>query len=183
MTATMDPGTPEQPTSGRAATTTGATGATSTGATGAAGEAAAAGAPPPPRSLLRIEIAGRTIWQVIGAILLTIALLRMARAASGLLSMVALAFFFSLALDPAVRWLHNRYGWRRGAAVGVIYMAGLVFIAVLVFILVPAIGQLADRVAENGDEWVARLNAWTSENLGVPLDRDVGTAVSGAGEE
>src|SRR5690606_2773008 len=31
--------------------------------------------------------------------------------------------------------------------------------------------------------WIARLNSWTSENLGVPLDRDVAGAVSGAGEQ
>ncbi|HSK97653.1 MAG TPA: AI-2E family transporter [Euzebyales bacterium] len=133
--------------------------------------------------MLRIEIAGQTIWQVIGAILLTIVLLRAASAASGLLSRVALAFFFSLALDPAVRWLRNRYGWRRGAAVGVIYLAGVLFIAFLVFILVPAIGQLADRIAQHGDEWIARLDAWSSENLGVPLDERLGAGVASAGEE
>lgn len=49
------------------------------------GAGAAAG---PGRSVLRIEVAGRTIWQVIGAILLTLLLLRVAASASGLLSMV-----------------------------------------------------------------------------------------------
>ena len=147
----------------------------------ATGGAAAPGQPA--GTALRVEIGGRTVWRVIGAILLTMVLLNLGRAASGLLTMVALAFFFSLALDPAVRWLHNRYGWRRGAAVGVIYLAGITFLAFLVYILVPAIGQLAARVAENGDEWLARLNAWTNENLGIPLNRDVGAAVSGAGEE
>jgi predicted PurR-regulated permease PerM len=133
--------------------------------------------------VLRVEVAGRTIWQVIGAILLTTALLGAARAASGLLTMVALSFFLSLALDPAVRSLRARYGWRRGAAVGVIYVAGLVFISFLVYILVPAIGQLAARVADSGDEWVAQLNAWTSQNLRFPIDGDVGTGVVGAGEQ
>lgn len=136
----------------------------------------------PASSVLRVEVAGRTIWQVIGAILLTMALLGAARAASGLLTMVALSFFLSLALDPAVRSLRTRYGWRRGAAVGVIYVAGLAFISFLVYILVPAIGQLAARVADNGDEWVAQLNAWTSQNLRFPIDGDVGAGVVGAGE-
>jgi predicted PurR-regulated permease PerM len=134
-------------------------------------------------SVLRVEVASKTIWQVIGAILLTMAMLGAARAASGLLTMVALSFFLSLALDPAVRSLHARYGWRRGAAVGVIYLAGLVFISFLVYILVPAIGQLAARVADSGDEWIARLNAWTSQNLRFPLDDDVGAGVVGAGEQ
>src|SRR6056297_708788 len=80
---------------------------------------------PPLQQVLRIEIAASTIWRTIGAILLTVVLLRAGSAARGLLSRVALAFFFSLALDPAVRWLHHRYRWRRGAAVAVIYLAGV----------------------------------------------------------
>jgi predicted PurR-regulated permease PerM len=137
----------------------------------------------PATTQLYVELTGRTIWRVIGAILLTAVLLNVGRAASGLLAMIALAFFFSLALDPAVGRLHDRFGWRRGAAVGVIYAAGVAFLVFLIYILVPAIGQLAERIAENGDEWIAQLNAWTSENLGFPLDDGIGAAVSDAGEE
>jgi len=140
-------------------------------------------AAPPTTAVTRVEIAGRTVWQVIGAILLTIVLVNAARAAAGLLTMVALSFFFSLALDPAVRWLHDRTGWRRGAAVGVIYAAALLFTTFMVFIIVPAIGQLAARIAENGDEWIARVNRWTSENLGFPLNEGVSGGVVGAGEQ
>jgi predicted PurR-regulated permease PerM len=122
--------------------------------------------------VLRIEIGGRTIWQVIGAILATLALLRAAGAARSLLSMVALSFFFSLALDPAVRWLRGRYGWRRGAAVGVIYLAGMAFVAFMIFVLVPAIQTLADTVAERADVWLANLNAWTNDRLGFPVTTD-----------
>lgn len=142
-------------------------------------EVPAAAGPPGARSILRIEIAGRTIWQVIGAILLTLVLLRMAAAARGLLGMVALAFFFSLAMDPAVRWLHRRYGWRRGAAVGVIYLLGLAFLVFLVFVLVPAIETLAAVVAEDGATWVQQLNEWTSETFGFPIATD--EVASGAG--
>lgn len=141
--------------------------------------------------VLRIEITARTTWQVIGAILLTLVLIRAGNAARGLLSMVAISFFFSLALDPAVRWLHRRYGWRRGAAVGVIYLAGALFLLLMVFVLIPAIGELGARISENGAEWVAQLNAWTTETFGFPLASDavtdqasgVGDAVSGFGAE
>jgi predicted PurR-regulated permease PerM len=144
------------------------------------------GIPPPgheTRTVMRIEVAGRTIWQTIGAILATILLLGAADAASTLLAMVALSFFFSLALDPAVRWLVERYAWRRGAAVGVIYVAGALFLVALVFVLVPAIGTLADVIAESGDEWVASLNAWTSSTFGFPLaDDSVASGTAAAGE-
>lgn len=135
------------------------------------------------RSPLRIEIAGKTIWQVIGAILLTIVIVRAAVAASGLLSLVALSFFFSLALDPAVRALHRRRGWRRGAAVGVIYLAGAAFVTFLIFILLPAIEELAIRIAQNGDDWIAQLNVWTSDTFGVPVSEGFGEGIANAGIE
>ncbi|HSG91817.1 MAG TPA: AI-2E family transporter, partial [Pseudomonadales bacterium] len=119
---------------------------------------------------LRIEISSTTIWQVIGAVAVTLLAVRMASAARGLLTLVALAFFFSLALEPAVRRLTARFGWRRGAAVGVIYGLGVAALVFLVFILVPSIAQLADRIAEDGAQWVADLNAWSRDTLGLPLD-------------
>ncbi len=119
---------------------------------------------------LRIEISSTTIWQVIGAVAVTLLAVRMASAARGLLTLVALAFFFSLALEPAVRRLTTRFGWRRGAAVGAIYGIGIALLVFLVFILVPSIAQLADRIAEDGAEWIANLNAWSSDTLGLPLE-------------
>jgi predicted PurR-regulated permease PerM len=144
--------------------------------------AAAATAPSDPRTV-RVSIDGRSVWQVIGAILLTVVLLRAASAASGLLAMVGLSFFFSLALDPAVRQLVDRFGWRRGAAVGVIYLAGVVFIVFMVYILVPAIAELANRIATNGDEWISQLNTFTQETFGFPIDEAIGQQITGAGEE
>jgi predicted PurR-regulated permease PerM len=123
-------------------------------------------------TVLRIEIAGKTMWQVVGVILATLVLLGMASAARGLMSMLALSFFFSLALDPAVRWLRGRYGWRRGAAVGVIYVAGIAFVVFLVFVLVPAIQTLADTISTSGEEWLARLNQWTNDTFGFPATSD-----------
>ena len=128
------------------------------------------GAEPRTAQTLRIEISSTTIWQVIGAIAVTLLAVRMARAASGLLTLVALAFFFSLALEPAVRRLTERFAWRRGAAVGVIYGIGVAMLVFLVFILVPSIAQLADRIAEDGAEWVASLNQWSQDTLGLPLE-------------
>lgn len=150
---------------------------------GPATEDAAAQSPDERPSSMRIEIASTTIWQVIGAILLTLVLLRAAAAASGLLSIIALSFFFSLALDPGVRALHRRYDWRRGAAVGVIYLAGALFVAFMLFILLPAIQELATRIAQNGDEWIANLNAWTSETFGFPVGEGLGEGIQRTGVE
>ena len=65
----------------------------------------------------RIEIAGKTIWQVIGAILITLVLLWALVQARSLVSMLILSLFFANALLPATNALVRRYSWRRGAAV------------------------------------------------------------------
>ena len=64
--------------------------------------------------VLRIRIDSRSIWQVIGAVLLTLGGLWAMRQMRSLLWMLILSFFFSLALQPGVNWLVQKYGWRRG---------------------------------------------------------------------
>jgi predicted PurR-regulated permease PerM len=132
---------------------------------------------------VRVELSTRSIWQVIGAVLTTVALLAAAGAARSLLGMIAISFFFSLAMEPAVRRLHDGRGWRRGAAVGAIYAAVIAVLVLFVFVLVPAVQILADTVAERGAEWVAELDSFTAERFGVPIDSSaVGEGVSGTGE-
>lgn len=115
----------------------------------------------------RIEIDGKIIWQVIGAVLLTLVLLWAFRQASTIVAMVAIAFFFSLALDPGVRWLVGRYGWRRGSATGVIYLMGALFVIVMIVILIPSIGELARVIGDKGAEWIATLQTWLADTFGL----------------
>ncbi len=122
-----------------------------------------------PGNVLEVRISGRTIWQVIGAILLTLALLWTVNAAWGVVSMVLISFFFSLALDPAVRSLTSRYGWRRGSAVGVIYVAGFLFAAFMIAVLIPAIAELARAIGENGQEWLNTIDEQLEDWFGVEV--------------
>lgn len=133
--------------------------------------------------VLRVEISGRTIWQAIGAVLLTLVLIRAAIAMRPVLFLVAMAFFFSLALDPAVSALATSRGWRRGAAVGVVYLTGFAVVVFLVALLIPAIGTLADVVSTRAEDWIASLNAWTMDNLGFAATSPAAAAdVSVAGD-
>jgi predicted PurR-regulated permease PerM len=124
---------------------------------------------PPLEPLTRIEVDGRIIWQAIGAVLLTLFMIWAVRQASGLVSMVAIAFFFSLALNPGVRWLVDRYGWRRGSATGVIYVFGAIFVVLMVVIMIPSIAQLARVIGEQGAQWVSQFESWASETFGISL--------------
>jgi predicted PurR-regulated permease PerM len=122
------------------------------------------------RAVLQVEVTARTIWQAIAAVLATLALLWAASRTSTLLTMLAIALFFSLAMEPAVRRLHTHRGWHRGAAVGIIYFAAIALLVFFVFVLIPAIRILGDAVSDNAGAWVANLSELTTETLGLPLD-------------
>ncbi len=122
---------------------------------------------------------------VIGAILATLFALAMVRSASHLLGLVAFSFFLSLALQPLVMRIVHRFGWRRGAAVGVIYAAGLVGVVLLVAILIPAIVTLAESIQKNASEWIQSADDWLKDVFGLSFNSgsvgdatgDLGTAV------
>ena len=78
--------------------------------------------------VFRIEITRRTIWQVIIAVLIALIGVWTFQQARHLIGMLIISAFFALALEPAVTYLHRKRGWKRGAAVGVIYLAGFVFV-------------------------------------------------------
>jgi predicted PurR-regulated permease PerM len=118
---------------------------------------------------VKIEIEARIIWQAIGAVLTTLVLLWALNQARGIVSMVAISFFFSLALEPAVRRLTVRFGWRRGAAVGVVYLGGALFTFLLIAVLIPTIAELAKAVGENGAAWINNLSDFANDNLGFEI--------------
>ncbi|MEN8235643.1 MAG: AI-2E family transporter, partial [Actinomycetota bacterium] len=126
-------------------------------------------------SMLTIRLDDKTIWQVIGAILFTLAALWAVREMSGLLLMLGLAFFFSLALQPAVLWLVERFEWRRGTAVGVIYLTGIVVATLMILVLIPAITELARRIGESGGAWLNSFNTWIDDMLGTHLTNPNGS--------
>jgi predicted PurR-regulated permease PerM len=137
----------------------------------------------PERSTVRVELSTRIIWQTIAAVLLTLVLLWAAAAARSLLAMVAISFFFSLAMEPAVRWLNVRRGWRRGAAVGAIFAAAITLLVLFVFVLIPAVKLVADAVTANSSDWAQSVNDFAEEYLGVPIDPDELASATGETSE
>lgn len=149
-----------------------------------AGEGATAAAPPSPTvTVQRIEISGKTVWQTIFAILSTLVLIWAVGQARSLVAMVLISFFFSLALEPAVRRLTGRYGWRRGSATGVIYVVGVFFVVVMIAFLIPALTDLAKLIGDRGAEWLNTINEWTSANLGFDVTGEAAASNLAAGTE
>lgn len=113
------------------------------------------------------------LWKVVAVGLAVAVLAVAATRAQDLLRMLVISVFFSLALIPAVNYIHTRWGWRRGAAVGFVYAAGFAFIVVMVAVLIPAIVEFADQVRSSGADWAAELNRFTEDSFGttvVPSD-------------
>jgi predicted PurR-regulated permease PerM len=95
----------------------------------------------------------------------TLAFLWAVNQARHLVSMLAISLFFGLALVPGVNELHEKRGWRRGAAVWFIYGVGLVALLLMTLVLIPTIVRLADEIGRNGTQWLTSLDQWTSSNL------------------
>ena len=96
-----------------------------------------------------------SLWKVVGVGLIVAVGLVVAFRVQDLLRMLVISVFFSLAMVPAVKYMHERWGWKRGAAVGVIYAGLLLFVVLMVLVLIgvfillalvqiiPIIGSLA----------------------------------------
>jgi predicted PurR-regulated permease PerM len=123
----------------------------------------------PPQSVTQIVITTGTVWRTVGIILLTLAALWAVNQARTLATMLVVSVFFALALVPGVEHLHQKRGWRRGAAVGVIYLVGAVAVVVLVVVLIPAVSTLGQQIAKNGSGWMTGLDNWTSSKFSVHI--------------
>ena len=90
--------------------------------------------------------------------------------ASHLLGLVAFSFFLSLALQPLVMKMLNRWPtMKRGAAVGIIYLAGMVIFILMIVVLIPAIATLGRAIGESGAQWVNDLTTWVNDTFGVNI--------------
>ena len=133
---------------------------------------------PEPNRNLTISFDTNSIWKVVAIVLATLAGLWMMGEARNLLGQVAFSFFLSLALQPLVMRLVHRFGWRRGSAVGVIYLAGLVGLLLFTFILIPAIVSVATAIGDNGKEWLNSGAQWLEDTFGVTIESGFDNNVS-----
>ncbi len=142
------------------------------GGSGAGGGSAPAGpveVPAAQQNVTQVVITTRTLWRGVGVILATVAGLWAVNEARGLTSMLVISLFFAVALVPGVNHLHQKRGWKRGTAVAFIYLAGILVLVLLTLVLIPAIAQLAQRVGQNGTQWLTSLDRWTSDTFGIHI--------------
>ena len=108
----------------------------------------------------------QSLWKAVVVALATALMLLLAFRTQSLLRMLVVSIFFAVAMVPAINWIHERWGWRRGAAVGAIYAGMVVFLVLMVVVLIPAIVNFADEVGNSGTNWTDQLNSWTQDTFG-----------------
>jgi predicted PurR-regulated permease PerM len=100
----------------------------------------------------------KIIWRVVVVVLIVAALLIMATKARSLLSMLFIAAFFGIAMEPAVNHLHMKHGMRRGAATGLVFLLSATFLIVLTFIMIPGLVNVAGEMSNTFKSAIPRIN-------------------------
>ena len=125
--------------------------------------------PASPPTVKQVVITTGTIWRAVGIVLVTLFAIWGLDQMRSLVMMLVVSLFFALALTPGVNYLHARRGWRRGAAVGVIYVVGAIAVVVMVVLIVPAIAKVGGQISSGGSQWMTSLDTWTSSKLGFHI--------------
>jgi predicted PurR-regulated permease PerM len=125
--------------------------------------------PEPRHDATEVVIGAATMWRAAAVVLSTLFLLWAISRARTLVSMLAISLFFALALVPGVHHLHERRGWKRGAAVWFIYVTGIVVLALLTLVLLPTISRLAREIGQNGTRWLTDVDRWASDTFGIHI--------------
>jgi predicted PurR-regulated permease PerM len=84
-----------------------------------------------------------------------------------LASWIIVAFFLSLALEPAVNWFAKR-GWRRGVATGLVMLIFAGIGVLMIVLIVPSVIEGIVQFADDLPELLADANRFT-DRLGIDL--------------
>jgi len=111
------------------------------------------------------DVVRSTVWYAIGAVLLTLAALWFLDQQRTLINYLILAVLLALALEPAVTWLHEKRGWRRGSATG--FLLVVLFAALVLFVvgLAAVIAHETAEIVEELPTYVDKLNDFTQDNF------------------
>jgi predicted PurR-regulated permease PerM len=115
---------------------------------------------PPPWVLSAIKQG--IVW-AIGGVLLTLAALWFLGEVRELIRYLAIATLLWLALEPAVIWLHERHGWRRGSATGLLLLVVLLAIVLFAVGVASILSREANRVIDDLPQYVDKLNDFTQD--------------------
>ena len=133
---------------------------------GAGTRPAAAGDTPPagPSELIR-----QGIRYAIGAVLLTLAALWVLGKQQNLIDYLILSSLLALSLEPAVIWLHEKRGWRRGSATGLLLVAVFGGLVLLGIGMAAVAAREANLIVGQLPSYIDKLNAFTRDHFDLTV--------------
>jgi predicted PurR-regulated permease PerM len=107
----------------------------------------------------------RSIWTAVGIVVLTLAAIWFASQARSLIRYLLISLFLALALEPAVNWFHEKRGWRRGSATGLLLAGLFLLFVVLGATVVPILVSGVNGIADSVPTYIRELNDFTQKNF------------------
>ena len=104
----------------------------------------------------------RIVWVVIVVAVLIVAVLR----ARSLVSILVISLFFGIAMDPAVSYLHRRFGWKRGAATGLVFAGLVLAVATTLLVLIPGLVEATNQMSGKVPDWITQIES----TFGISID-------------
>jgi predicted PurR-regulated permease PerM len=127
---------------------------------GTAPQGTADGPPPSAQDTVR-----QGVRYAIFAVLLTLATFWFLGKESNLVGYLILAELLALALEPGVIWLHEKHGWRRGSATGLLLVGVFVALVLLLVGMVAVLARETTQVVNQLPLYLDKLNAFTQEHF------------------
>jgi predicted PurR-regulated permease PerM len=107
----------------------------------------------------------RLLATIAGIVVVLFATYHVLRRLRGLLILILISLFLSIALEPGVNWLSRR-GWRRGVATGAIFLLLIVVLGLFVGLMVPLVIDQVARFIDNVPRYIDEIAAF-ADRFGV----------------
>lgn len=127
-----------------------------------------------------MHVITRSMWRAVAIVLVVAAALWALNQARDLVVIVVVATFLALAIVPAVDGIVRRWGWSRGNATIAVMLAVFLSIAVLIGFLIPAMVDVAGKLAQEAPVW---LEDARNSGLDLPLLKESDAELLTTGEE
>lgn len=114
------------------------------------------------------------VWRLILAVAVSVALYQSATSIlaqlTSLLGMIVVALFLSFAIEPAVSYMSDRFGLRRGIGTFVCFLGLVAIGGVFVFVMAElVISQVSDLV-ENAPQYIDDIADWLNRTFGLDIE-------------
>jgi len=116
-----------------------------------------------------MELIRQGVRYAILAVLVTLAALWFLGTQRSLIGYLVMSALLALALEPGVIWLHERRGWRRGSATGLLLVGVFVVLLLLAIGLAAVLAREANQVVDKLPMYVDKLNAFTRDHFDFTL--------------